>query len=223
MPRSLPSSPPAIPAAPAGANKGADAIAPSSSTLPPRSPPPTLLGLFLIFSRIGLTSFGGGLSGWLLREFTQDRDWITEDDFLNGLAISQALPGINVKNMAIWIGHRLLGWRGAVLAVSGIIVPPGVVIVILGTFLTSVIHFTVVHVLLAGAAAAATGLSLSMGVTTARRVRREVMPLAFLAAAFIAVGVLRLPLFWVVVVGGALSVTYEYGRIRRNAGREPRA
>ena len=85
------------------------------------SRPPTLLGLFLIFSRIGLTSFGGGVSGWLLREFVQDRDWISEEDFLNGLAISQALPGINVKNMAIWIGHRLLGWRGALLAVTGII------------------------------------------------------------------------------------------------------
>ena len=56
------------------------------------SRPPTLTGLFLIFSRIGLTSFGGGLSGWLLREFVQDRDWIGEEDFLNGLAISDNVP-----------------------------------------------------------------------------------------------------------------------------------
>jgi chromate transporter len=223
MPASLPSSQSAIPASPESADNRTVTTHRPSPPPPSRSTPPTLLGLFLIFSRIGLTSFGGGLSAWLLREFTQDRDWIAEEDFLNGLAISQALPGINVKNMAIWIGHRLLGWRGAVLAVSGIIVPPGVVIILLGTFLTAVIHFTVVHVLLAGAAAAATGLSLSMGVTTARRVRRDVMPLAFLAAAFIAVGVLRLPLFWVVVVGGGLSVAYEYGRIRRHAGREPQA
>ena len=97
------------------------------------SRPPTLTGLFLIFSRIGLTSFGGGLSGWLLREFVQDRDWISEEDFLNGLALSQALPGINVKNMAIWIGHRLLGWRGALLAVTGIIASPAILIIILGT------------------------------------------------------------------------------------------
>ena len=62
------------------------------------SRPPTLTGLFLIFSRIGLTSFGGGLSGWLLREFVQDRDWIGEEDFLNGLAISQALPGVKQRS-----------------------------------------------------------------------------------------------------------------------------
>ena len=54
--------------------------------------------LFLIFSRIGLTSFGGGLSGWLLREFVQSRKWLTEEEFFSGLAISQAMPGINVTN-----------------------------------------------------------------------------------------------------------------------------
>src|SRR5258708_40048296 len=116
------------------------------------SRPPTLTGLFLIFSRIGLTSFGGGLSGWLLREFVQDRDWISEEAFLNGLAISQALPGINVKNMAIWTGHRLLGWRGPRLAVAGVIIPPAIFIVILGTVFNHLLQFPLAHVLLAGAA-----------------------------------------------------------------------
>lgn len=178
------------------------------------SPPPTLSGLFFIFSRIGLTSFGGGLSGWLLREFVQDRDWISEEAFLNGLAISQALPGINVKNMAIWIGHRLLGWRGALLAVSGIIIPPAILIVILGTLLTRLLHFPLAHILLAGAAAAATGLSLSMGVLTARRVPRRMLPLLFLAGTFVAVGILRLPLVWVVLCAGGLSVLCEYIKLR---------
>ncbi|WP_434112174.1 chromate transporter [Paraburkholderia caffeinilytica] len=176
---------------------------------------PTLTGLFLIFSRIGLTSFGGGLSGWLLREFVQDRDWISEEDFLNGLAISQALPGINVKNMAIWIGHRLLGWRGALLAVTGIIVPPAILIIVLGTLFSHLLQFPVAHILLAGAAAAATGLSLSMGVTTALRVRRRLLPLLFLAGTFVAVGILRLPLVWVVAGAGGLSVLAEYIKLRK--------
>jgi chromate transporter len=179
------------------------------------SPPPTLTGLFFIFSRIGLTSFGGGLSGWLLREFVQDRDWISEEDFLNGLAISQALPGINVKNMAIWIGHRLLGWRGAVLAVAGIIIPPAIFIIVLGTVLAHLMQFPLAHILLAGAAAAATGLSLSMGVTTASRVPRRLLPLLFLVGTFVAVGILRLPLVWVVIVGGGLSVLVEYLKLRK--------
>jgi len=162
-----------------------------------------------------MTSFGGGLSGWLLREFVQDRDWISEEDFLNGLAISQALPGINVKNMAIWIGHRLFGWRGALVAVAGIVVPPGIIIIILGTVISALILHPLTQILIAGAAAAATGLSLSIGILTARRVRREIIPLLFMFGTFIAVGILRLPLVWVVIAGGGLSILIEYITIRR--------
>jgi chromate transporter len=186
-----------------------------SDTSPASSSSPTLPGLFLIFSRIGVTSFGGGLSGWLLREFVEDRGWIGEVDFLDGLALSQALPGINVKNMAIWIGYRLLGWRGAVVAVAGIVVPPAIVIIVIGTAIGAVSGRPLAQVLIAGAAAAATGLSLSMGVTTARRVRRTVMPMIVMVGAFVAIGILRLPLVWVVAVGGGLGVASEYLKIRR--------
>jgi chromate transporter len=188
-----------------------------NASTPDASPRPTLLGLFLIFSRIGLTSFGGGVSGWLLREFVQDRDWISEEDFLNGLALSQALPGINVKNMAIWIGHRLFGWRGAAVAVTGVLVPPACVIVLLGTVVGALIFHPVTQVLIAGAAAAATGLSLSVGVVTAQRVRRQALPLVLMAATFLAIGVLRFPLVWVVLAGGGFSILYEYVAIRRGA------
>jgi len=182
----------------------------------PAGPPPTVLRLFLIFGRIGLTSFGGGLSGWLLREFVQDRNWISEEEFLNGLSLSQALPGINVKNMAIWIGYRLIGWQGAAASVAGIILPPAVVIILIGTLFSVLLRFSLTHVLLAGAAAAATGLSLSMGVTTARRVPRRVLPLVFMAVTFVSVGLLRLPLVWVVLGGGAISVLIEYLKLRKN-------
>ena len=182
----------------------------------PVGPPPTVLRLFLIFSRIGLTSFGGGLSGWLLREFVQDRRWISEEEFLNGLSLSQALPGINVKNMAIWMGYRLIGWQGAAASVAGIILPPAVVIILIGTLFSVLLRFSMTHVLLAGAAAAATGLSLSMGVTTARRVPRRVLPLLFMVGTFVSVGLLRLPLVWVVLGGGAISVLIEYLKLRKN-------
>lgn len=190
---------------------------PVTASTPNDPPRPTLFGLFLIFSRIGLTSFGGGLSGWLLREFVQDRNWISEEDFLNGLAISQALPGINVKNMAIWIGHRLLGWRGAAVAVTGIVVPPACLIIVIGSVVGALIFHPLTQILIAGAAAAATGLSLSMGVVTARRVRRQALPLLLMAATFLAIGILRLSLVWVVLTGGAASVLYEYVAIRRGA------
>lgn len=175
-------------------------------------PAPGLLRLFFIFGRIGLTSFGGGLSGWLLREFVQDLKLLSEEEFLNGLSISQALPGVNVTNMAIWIGYRLRGRLGAIVGVTGIVVPPAVVIVILGALFSHLTQFPITHLALDGAAAAAIGLSLSMGIVTARRVRRRLFPLVVLGATFIAIGVFHWPLIGVVLVGGSVSVAVEYVR-----------
>ncbi len=176
---------------------------------------PSAVQLFLIFSRIGLTSFGGGLSGWLLREFVRDRGWIAEEDFLNGLALSQALPGVNVTNMAIWIGHRLLGLRGAVAGVAGIVLPPAVLIVGLSALFTLLQRFPATHWALDGAAAAAIGLSLSMGITTALRVKRRWLPLAIMAGTFLAIGPLHQPLVPVVLGAGLGSVAFEYLRLGR--------
>jgi chromate transporter len=169
---------------------------------------PTALQLFLIFSRIGLMSFGGGLSGWFMREFVYRRKWMTEEEFLNGLAISQALPGINIKNLAIWIGYRLCGRSGAIAGFLGIIGPPGIVVVLIGTVFASLSHFEITHIALDGAAAAAVGLSLSMGLTAAWRVPRRVVPLLIMAATFVAIGILQWPLVWTVLGAGAISIAF---------------
>jgi chromate transporter len=186
-------------------------------TAVPVTPPPSPLQLFLIFTRIGLTSFGGGLSGWLLRAFVQDRRWLTEEEFLNGLSLSQALPGVNVTNMAIWIGFRLFGAWGAFASVMGIVVPPGILIVLLAVGFARVAGYRLTGPLLDGAAAAAIGLSLTMGITAARRVPRQVIPIVTMVLTFGAIALLHLPLPWVVVVGGCASVGLAYLRLARGA------
>jgi chromate transporter len=158
----------------------------------PGSQGPTALKLFAIFTRIGMTSFGGGLSGWLLRIFVQDYRWLTEEEFLNGLAIAQALPDVNVANMAVWIGYHLRGSVGAVASLAGIIVPPAILIIVLAAVFSSLQRFELTHVALTGAAAI--GLSLVMGITAARRVPRRAVPLAIVTATFFAVAIFRLPL-----------------------------
>ncbi|SDR50371.1 chromate transporter [Paraburkholderia fungorum] len=177
----------------------------------------TATGLFLIFARIGLTSFGGGLSGWFMREFVHDRHWLSEEEFLNGLALSQALPGVNIKNLAIWIGYRLLGWRGALAGFCGIIFPPAIFIVLLGVFFSAIAYFPLTHIALAGAAAGAIGLSLSMAITAARRLPRRFFPYLVLISTFTAVALFRVSLVWTVLIAGVLSVGYEYARSARSS------
>ena len=153
-----------------------------------------------------MTSFGGGLSGWLYREFVQRHRWVSEEEFISGLAICQTLPGVNVSNMAIWIGYRLRGTLGAVVSTIGIIIPPAILIVLIAIAFSTLTQIPLFHAALVGASAAAIGLSLAMGIAIARRIPRKILPLAIMAATFAAIGIFHLPLVWVVLVGGGLSI-----------------
>jgi chromate transporter len=82
-----------------------------------------------LIAKIGLTSFGGGVSGWMMRVVVHERRWIDEADFVTGLSLSQVFPGINVLNLAIWLGYRLHGGVGALAGALAMIVPPGLVLI----------------------------------------------------------------------------------------------
>jgi chromate transporter len=172
----------------------------------PEKPRPTLSEFFLLFCRIGLTSFGGGLSGWLFREMVEKKHWLGEDEFFDAFALCQALPGINVSNMAVWTGYRLLGTRGAFAGVAGIVLPPSIVIIFIGMLFSSLAGFSFTPVVLTGATAAAVALPLSMGLTLAWRIPRMVLPMAVMIGTFLAIGLFKLPVLWVLPVAGAISV-----------------
>lgn len=180
------------------------------------APPPGLWQIFRAFAKIGLTSFGGGISGWMMREFVLTRHWLDEKEFLSGLALSQAFPGVNVVNLAIWIGYRLRGGPGALAGAIGMVVPAMIVMIGLVAVFDRLTRFSLTHVLMAGVAAAAIGLSLHMGLRAARQSMREVVPALIMAATFAAIFVFRLPLLLVVAVLAPLSIGIAYIRLRKN-------
>jgi chromate transporter len=177
----------------------------------------SLLQLFAAFTRIGTTAFGGGIAGWTMREIVDKRGWMTADDFLTGMAMSQALPGVNVVNLAIWVGYRLCGGAGAVIAALGIILPAAGMIACLAGFFNSFAHGHEAHLGFAGAAAAAIGLSLSMALRAGRRSARRLVPCLVMAITFVAAGVLRVSIIPVVLVLGPAGVAFEAWKGRRHA------
>lgn len=177
-------------------------IPPPSPPLPPLS----LLDIFLIFARIGVSSFGGGLSGWLMREFVTRRGLLSEADFLSGLALSQGLPGINVVNLSIWIGYRLRGGAGATVASLGMIIPPMLVAIAMIIILEKIGPSQHIRLVLAGVAAAALGLALEMGVRSARFVLRQWLPSLIMIGVFCCIVFLQISLIKVVLFFAPLSI-----------------
>src|SRR5262245_40489787 len=74
-----------------------------------------LTALFLLFSQLGLMSFGGGVSAWMHRTFVARRGWLSETEFSAALALARIVPGVNVINLAVLIGQRRQGRAGAAL------------------------------------------------------------------------------------------------------------
>src|SRR5689334_8556137 len=87
------------------------------------APRPPLLQIFFAFLAIGGTSFGGGVVAHLRNAVVGKRQWIDDATFVELLTISQTLPGLNTVNMAMLIGDRLAGARGAVAALIGLSLP----------------------------------------------------------------------------------------------------
>jgi chromate transporter len=122
--------------------------------------PPSLLALASVFFRIGMFSFGGGLSGWMYREVVQARGWLTEDEFLSGMAVGQILPGANVANLTIYIGHRLKGPLGAAAALVALLAVPFFAVIALAGGYGLIKNIPYAQTGLEGVAAAAIGLLL---------------------------------------------------------------
>jgi chromate transporter len=85
----------------------------------------TLGGLFLSFFKIGLVGFGGGLAviSQIRSLVVNTRRWMTDQEFVEGFALAQSLPGTNAGNTATYVGLKLRGWRGACAAMTGFILP----------------------------------------------------------------------------------------------------
>lgn len=93
----------------------------------------TLGGIFLSFLHVGATGFGGGLAvvAQLRALALQRRRWFTEHEFAEGLALAQSLPGSMAGNVAAYVGLRLRGWRGASVALAGLVLPSTLMMVVL--------------------------------------------------------------------------------------------
>lgn len=93
----------------------------------------SLGGLFLSFLKIGTVGFGGGLAviAQIRTLIVKERRWLTDQEFAEGFALAQSLPGTNAGNAATYIGLKLRGWRGACVSLAGFILPSTLMMILL--------------------------------------------------------------------------------------------
>ena len=177
----------------------------------PAANPPGLIALFVAFAKISLAGFGGVLV-WARRGIVDQHRWMTADEFNETYALCHFLPGPNVVNLSVVFGSRFRGIPGAIAAFAGLLGPPVVIVTILAALYARYGELDALRRILAGVSCAAVGLLLSAVCRMMMPLvkRRDVVGLVILAAVFVAIGLLRLPLPAVLLVAMPLSIAITF-------------
>jgi chromate transporter len=180
------------------------------------STPPGLIALFVAFAKMSLAGFGGVLV-WARRGIVDQHRWMTANAFNETFALCHFLPGPNVVNLSVVFGSRFRGIPGALAAFAGLLGPPVVIVTVLAALYARYGEIDALRRILAGISCAAVGLLISALFRMMMPLieRRDLIGLVILAAVFVAIGLLRLPLPAVLLVAIPLSIAIAFFIRRR--------
>lgn len=172
--------------------------------------------LFRGFARVGLSGFGGVLP-WARRLLVDTERWLTAEEFNILLGLCQFLPGPNVVNLAVAVGVRSCGWRGAVAGALGLMIGPVLIALLLGVLYAAYGEMPAVQSVLYGITLVGAGLIIATGIRMGLNVKNRMVYLPFAAAAFVGLVFLHWPLPTVMIGGAALTVALSWWRLSREA------
>ena len=173
-----------------------------------------LLRLFLTFLEIGAVSFGGGYGMLaLMRERVLANGWMTEEQLLNFIAVSESTPGPIAVNMATFVGSSQGGIAGAALATLGVVLPSFVIILLIVAVIRNLLKFAGVQAFLSGVRPCVVALILA---TAATMGLRTLLGLSALSEAV--EGGLSVSWRGLAILGILLAVHYVWKRLR---GKKP--
>lgn len=190
------------------------------SELVPLKSPRSKTDLFVSFTLLALQGFGGVLAV-VQRELVEKKRWMTREQFVEDWAVAQVMPGPNVVNLSLMIGGRYFGLPGALAGVAGMLAAPLVVVLLLAVAFGGVSQEPWAQGALRGMGAVSAGLIAAVGLKLITALRHNPMGkpvcIALAVATFAGVGVLRWPLFVVLLGTGLMACAWAYLQLARQA------
>jgi chromate transporter len=188
------------------------------------SQPGSKTDLFLSFTWLALQGFGGVLAV-VQRELVEKKRWMTREQFVEDWAVAQIMPGPNVVNLSMMIGGRYFGLPGALAALAGMLAAPLVVVLLLAVAYGSVADHPVAQNALRGMGAVAAGLITATGIKLIAALDKNAMGMTvcigLAVLTFVAIGLMRWPLIWVLLGVGGVACVWAYRVLQRHEA--PRA
>lgn len=129
-----------------------------------------MFSLFATFFKIGLFTFGGG---WAMipvieKEVVEKKKWLSKEEFLDALVISQSLPGILAVNISILVGQKHYGQKGSIVATLGTVLPSFILILLIAMFFVKIYDNPTVVAIFKGIRPAVVALIIAPVLSTAK-------------------------------------------------------
>jgi chromate transporter len=132
-------------------------------------PEVSLLNIFFCFLRLGATAYGGpAMMAYVRQECVGKRQWLSDEEFKEGMALCQVIPGATVMQMSTYVGYRLCGLSGAVAAAVAFVLPAFLFMTILSAAYFAYGNLPPVRSLFTGLAAIVVAIILNACVSMSR-------------------------------------------------------
>ncbi|MDD6043861.1 MAG: chromate transporter [Eubacteriaceae bacterium] len=166
--------------------------------------------LFIEFFKLGLFTIGGGMAMIpLIQGIVVDRKhWMTEEEAVDCIAVSQGLPGVIAINMATYIGQKKKGIPGGIIATVGVMLPSLIIIIMVVELLSTIGGNKYVAGALVGIKAAATGLIIFAAYKLGKQILKGPFQWILAVAAFAVIAFLGVNAVWAIIGGIVAGLIY---------------
>ena len=163
--------------------------------------------LFTAFFKIGLFTFGGGMSmlPMLQRELVESKQWLTEEEILNYFAIGQCTPGIIAVNVATFCGYKRAGLSGAIVSTIGIVCPSWIVITLIAGSISRFSDIVWIQRAMKGVYVAVAALLARAVFTFGKKIITDFVTAGIAAGAFLAMSVWNISGILIVLAAGIIG------------------
>ena len=163
--------------------------------------------LFTTFFKIGLFTFGGGMSmlPMLQKELVESKKWLTDEEILNYFAIGQCTPGIIAVNVATFCGYKRAGLSGAIVSTVGIVVPSWIVITIIAGSISRFSEIVWIQRAMKGVYVAVAALLVRAVFTFGKKIITDGVTAAIAVGAFLAMSVWNVSGILIVLAAGIIG------------------
>lgn len=180
----------------------------------------TLIDLYFVWAKMGLFTFGGGYAMLpiIQREIIEKRKWATDEEVMNYYAIGQATPGIIAVNTATFIGYKIKGVIGAVVATFGIVTPSFIIISVISGLISNFSDIPIVQNALGGIRVAVCCL---MIIAILKLWKSNVKNYVSVILVLLGLGLslLKIDTVYIVILAGVLGVVFSRITLLKESGK----